>query len=598
MAATTYAVQGVRFEELMQGVDDAVRKIMEDALLFYTDETDTSASGEKAKSDKLRNAYNELVKFLILNKLNDLNNAQKVFLCTGAVGDVVQYEKGGQTQELVLIPKEVYDVLERSVQGSAEDSPFPVFTVLDKFTAIAKGELLALDMSEDRKKALRNSPQDQKRIRDEWRRKADQLKREIQAAANQLEIFLPKLMATFGESAIKNVKVSLEVIRKVAAGWGRGEAATPQEKAVVQALEGKIGDAGLGLVKWAQEVQTQLGPIMENAQNVSDRYQNLQRALAEMEKVGQGGGPVERTGPLFDAETISKIRTDVDTTNSVSVRAADASPLRVAYSASRVLVNKQFLEGEDPLQRLCTRQAVTAALEKITKLHVNVFPKDSDGNYIIPPFCIEPLRNFVDFFDDRFIMAFVSGEQPRKGPFVSFSPVELQVLRACGLYLTKDPIYDYRGEVKRGTFMGDYVGRIEKQTKVKWTGQEKKFSLATTQSMQDTASREDALNDYMDFLFAVANSTAPPPKLSKRKIAVLFKYVLFEDMNKTVAGILKMVAQQEPAEAKEVLNYFTKEKPEVAKQMIASAMKSDPQASKLFSDNPDFAFNRIFGQKR
>jgi len=52
---------------------------------------------------------------------------------------------------------------------------------------------------------------------------------------------------------------------------------------------------------------------------------------------------------------------------------------------------------------------------------------------------VEPLRNFVDFYEDRFVMSFVSGETVRKGPFVTFNPLEVQMLRLCALYLTKDP---------------------------------------------------------------------------------------------------------------------------------------------------------------
>jgi hypothetical protein len=239
---------------------------------------------------------------------------------------------------------------------------------------------------------------------------------------------------------------------------------------------------------------------------------------------------------------------------------------------------------------------VTEALVKITKIHTNVFPKDERNRYIVSPILLEPLRNFVDFFEDRFIMSVVSGESSRKGPFVSFTPVEIQVLRMCALWLTKDPIYDYRGDVKTGTFMGDYVGRIEKSTKVKWTGQDKKFTLAATQSMADAASRDDALVDYVDFVFAMANGTSPNPKLSKRKICVLLRYVMFEKIEKNVAGILRMVVQQEPEEAKNTIMSFAHEKVDVAKDMIKAAMQTDPQTAKMYSDNAEFAIQRVFGR--
>jgi len=34
----------------------------------------------------------------------------------------------------------------------------------------------------------------------------------------------------------------------------------------------------------------------------------------------------------------------------------------------------------------------------------------------------------------------------------------------------------------------------------------------------------------------------------------------------------------------------------VAKDMIKAAMASDPQTAKMFSDNPEFAINRVLGR--
>jgi hypothetical protein len=41
---------------------------------------------------------------------------------------------------------------------------------------------------------------------------------------------------------------------------------------------------------------------------------------------------------------------------------------------------------------------------------------------------------------------------------------------------------------------------------------------------------------------------------------------------------------------------FAKDNVDVAKDLIAAAMKTDVMASKMFSDNPDFAFQRVFGR--
>lgn len=598
MPTATSQIEGVHFNQLMQGVEPEVRKQVEDALYFYVNEEDTSAQGEKTRADKLRSAFNVLYMSLVSSQLNALNGPQTVFLCTGALDEKITMMFDGQPHELPLLPGGLYPALLTAMTAPVDfESEFPVYHTLARFTSIAKGDLLAFDIGEDRKKALRNSPQDIKRARDEWRRKADQMRREIGVAVNQLDIFHPKFMGAINENALKNVKMSLELMKKVSSAWNRGDAATPQEKAIIKAFEGKMGDAGAGMAKWADEVAGQLKALSENAQVVADRWQGVLKAQAEIDKSDNAGGPVvQKNGPLFDADVVANLKRDIDTTISVSVRAAESSPLKVPFSAARILVDKQLQEGENPLERVCTPQNVTEALRKITAIHTNVFPKDEQDRYIMPPIVLEPLRNFVDFFEDRFIMSVVSGEAARKGPFVSFTPVELQVLRMCALWLTKDPIYDYRGDIKTGTFMGDYVGRIEKSTKVKWTGQDKKFTLAATQSMADAASRDDALVDYVDFVFAMANGTSPNPKLSKRKICVLLRYVMFDKIEKNVAGILRMVVQQEPEEAKNTLMYFAKEKVDVAKDMIKAAMESDPQTSKMYSDNAEFAIQKVFGR--
>ena len=78
-------------------------------------------------------------------------------------------------------------------------------------------------------------------------------------------------------------------------------------------------------------------------------------------------------------------------------------------------------------------------------------------------------------------------------------------MKAIGMYLAKDPVYDYRGEINEGTFMGDYTGKIEKTAQVKWTGQDKKMNMVMSAELVDAASRDDAVQDYMDFMFNALN---------------------------------------------------------------------------------------------
>ncbi len=734
MSTATQSVTGTHYEQLMKGVDGEVRGKVEDFIRFFANDADTSALAEKSRSDKLRNAYNALVDYIVSNLLNNLNPEQSTFLCTGAIGDKITVQTEKETKAIELLPTHFYASLLKTFSGrNPETIPAPAYCVVDKFMAIARNELVSFKMGKERERDLRNaSGSDNSYVKNEWKRKMNQLRTEIGISIGQMESNFSRFIGSFNEAAGKNAKSAMEILKKVAAIWGRGENVTEQELAFLKAFEGKTGLAGGGMAKWLDELQAQMGIISEHSRQVEEKYQMVLKCQQEMAKaevmmrtspvdgqkirdewkrkmdqvkgevvlsigqidanspkviaalnastgqsaksametlrtiaviwtkgdtlteqdkgalkasegrmgssaaeltkvvtpimplmgkISENGKQVEEkyqsvvkcqqeianadtglatvapptSGPLFEQVVIAQIRTDIDTTNNVCVRAADTSPMRIPFSAARVLLSKQFPDQGDPMDSLCTPPAVLAALDKILKIHTNLFNRDWEGKHIIPSIMIEPLRNFVDFFEDRFVMSFVSGETVRKGAFVTFNPMEVQMLRLCALYLTKDPIYDYRGEVRTGTFMGDYMGKIEKETKVKWTGQDKKFSLAATQSMQDEASRDDAISDYIDFINAIANNIAPSPKISKRRIAILLRYVLFDKIEKNIAAILKLVTQTDPGEAKTAIMSFAKDNIDVAKDLVRAAVKYDPMASKMFSDNADFAIMRVFG---
>src|SRR5580693_3025916 len=83
MSTATQSVTGTHYEQLMKGVDSEVRDKVEDFIRFFANDADTSALAEKSRSDKLRNAYNALVDYIVSNLLNNLNPEQSTFLCTG-----------------------------------------------------------------------------------------------------------------------------------------------------------------------------------------------------------------------------------------------------------------------------------------------------------------------------------------------------------------------------------------------------------------------------------------------------------------------------------------------------------------------------------
>jgi hypothetical protein len=184
---------------------------------------------------------------------------------------------------------------------------------------------------------------------------------------------------------------------------------------------------------------------------------------------------------------------------------------------------------------------------------------------------IEPVRNYVEWTDQYFVIGFVSGDQPREGVHVSFSSLEMSVLRACGMYAFKDKIFDYRGHRLDGSLMSDYSARLESQTAVKWVGDDKKYKLMTVVQEVDAASRTRAIQDYVEFMVHAANNFPAPLSISKRKLAVLLKYIVVVDLERTIALLLRYVADKEPEEARDVLLWHAGQDRERAFQLMATA---------------------------
>jgi hypothetical protein len=145
-----------------------------------------------------------------------------------------------------------------------------------------------------------------------------------------------------------------------------------------------------------------------------------------------------------------------------------------------------------------------------------------------------------------------------------------------------------------GTFIGDYSGKVEKKTQVKWTGSDKKFSMAVSSEVTDGASRGEAVNDYMQFFFAMANGLTPSQKMSRRKIAILLRYCVFESVEHTIALTLLHVAQSEVEEAKITIMKHARNA-DVARELVTKAFE-DPQVARQLGDR-EFFINKLLGVK-
>ena len=460
--------------------------------------------------------------------------------------------------------------------------------------AIAEGKIPLIDTSGKKKRTVEGKI-DPKKLKAslEWK-KNDSLK----AGANLIRTtgnYVDQI-ADIDMNKLKGLKTNFEIIKKYFDILQKGKKISGEEQRVRKLLEEKIDMISKTLSDFTKIYAEIFSRANEGIVNIKEKIDDIRQKEAELEKVENMVSLEEaKAVDTYETEHLDLIKRDITILNTFIVSAAEKSPNRVPYSGARILLNSQIPDLEKANdQYFCTPENVIKALEKITSIHINAFPKDEDGLYIIPPILIEPIRNYVDFLEDRFVMGFVSGEPAKKGANVSFSPVDIQVMKAIGMYLAKDPIYNYRGEINEGTFMGDYTGKIEKKAQVKWTGEDKKFNLAITSELVDAASREDAVQDYIDFVFNVVNGLGPPPKMSKRKICVLLRYATIYSLENNVKLLLQYVAQSEPLEVRDTIVKYYNRNYDMAKDVVRKIVKEDEQVQRILGNNPEFVIAKIF----
>jgi hypothetical protein len=587
--------EGEAINNIFEGVDPAVREGVMTALEFFGKEK--SENGNKiedvVKVNKLRNAYNSLVTFLINEKMNSLNKYQELFLCSGAIGDVVEINGN----KITLLDTPVYAQLFADFWKKDADSPFAdvVYSVTEKMKAIAEGKIELIDTSGKRRPKKTDDKVDPKKLKAnlEWK-KNDSLK----SAANLIRT-LGSYFDKIGQIdaiKLKNMKLNYDALNTYINILNKGAKITPDEKkmkALLGARTDMMAKVLADFTKLYAEAFTRSQECVDSLKEKVDdvKQKELDIAKASTAVTAEANSAVDS----YTTEHTDLIKRDISIINSFIVSASEKSANRVPYSGARILLNSQVPDITKANEMyFCTPNAVMESLKKLTTIHTNAFPKDEDGNFIIPPILIEPVRNYVDFLEDRFIMGFVTGEPGKKGAKVSFSPIDFQVMKAMGMYLAKDPIYDYRGEINEGTFMGDYTGKVEKTAQVKWTGQDKKMNMVISSELVDAASRDDAVINYMDFVFNCLNGLTPPPKMSKRRINILLRYATIYSIENNVKLLLQYVAQSEPLEVRDTIMKYTNRSADAGREMVKKIVKEDPQVQRALGNNPDMVCAKIF----
>jgi hypothetical protein len=587
--------EGEAIIHIFEGLDPAIKENVMTALEFFGKEK--SENGNKiedvVKVNKLRNAYNTLVAALISEKLNSLNKYQDLFLCTGAIGDTVDINGN----KITLMDPAVYAQLFAEYWNDDPSSMFAgtVFSVTKKMKAIAEGKIELIDTSGKRKSKKAEDKVDPKKLKAslEWK-KNDSLK----AGANlvrTLGSYMDKIQQ-LDQVKLKTLKLNYDGINTYFGILNKGAKLAPEEKKMKDLLAARSDMMAKVLADFTKIYAETFTRSAECVDSLKEKIDDIKQKEIEILKASSAVTAEDNSAvDSFNSEHTDLIKRDISIINSFIVSASEKSSNRVPYSGARILLNSQIPDmARANDSYFCTPKNVMDSLTKILSIHTNAFPKDDDGNFIIPPILIEPIRNYCDFLEDRFIMGFITGEPGKKGAKVSFSPIDFQLMKAIGMYLAKDPIYDYRGEINEGTFMGDYTGKVEKTAQVKWTGQDKKMNMVISSELVDAASRDDAVANYTDFIFNVLNGLTPPPKMSKRRINVLLRYATIYSIENNVRLLLQYVAQSEPLEVRDTILKYTNRSADAGREMVKKIIKEDAGVQRALGNNPDMVCAKIF----
>jgi hypothetical protein len=576
--------------ETLQGIPEDIAALVQEALALLDSEA-TSTRGVEAhltfveKIDRVRYAAMLLVNYLVEHRMGMLNPSQRLFLNTGAITDVYSFkDETGEQHQIQILDPEVYLRLRQvTLEPQTESLPAwsqSVYRYEDQLGAIALGllEPEGLDKKTLLKFRAAHHQDTEQTLSREQAKILNATHQQLVGRAKELFARMESLLNEYKQNITRIPRLD-ESLRKARhynylVGLRGG---TPEEREEAKQILTDPAQRGLSeqLALYADQIIRIMQPMKECSLEIEQNSVRLREVTGKL--LLQAGAQNlrnvrERQDIVFDEESIRLIKNHVYHMSNYAASGARQSPLRIAESTSRVLLDVHTKNSKNPLAECyATVPNVTRAFEKVMQIHSNLFELDASGQPVVPQILIEPVRNYVEWTDQYFVIGFVSGDQPREGVHVSFSSLEMSVLRACGMYAFKDKIFDYRGHRLDGSLMSDYSARLESQTAVKWVGDDKKYKLMTVVQEVDAASRTRAIQDYVEFMVHAANNFPAPLSISKRKLAVLLKYIVVVDLERTIALLLRYVADKEPEEARDVLLWHAGQDRERAFQLMATA---------------------------
>jgi len=586
----------LHFKRLLAGAPQDVAAQFGEALVAVDAQRRGAAVDAPAL---LRRAWFALARHLITSAVNELNPEQASFLLSGAVADSVWVKtaQGGRIEVQLLEPSVYAGVLAAADAAALQSVPAYIMAPHRRIAAVAKRKLLPLGSAHPRKpKELPSGAEpgvDFAAMKAEYEVERNALasaERRLRAARHSLtELLRAEGLAPIFEK--------LHGLGRLAAGMCE-QAADPQSLAAfaVPAAGADHPVAGM-LSSLKQDLDPAFDEALAAQQDLVKHARRLRAMGVSLAQESTAAGTLEAMVAVTPEEALLVAR-DVEAANTMLVQLMQNNPQRTAWSASRVLLREHTPDSTEPLQDCyATPSNLAAAIRKVDALHPNCFPHDAVGAPVLPPIVIEPGVGGVRWLDDRYILCFVCTEPARQGKDLPLTPVEIAVLQVYGHYLARGDIFNYRGERVSGNFMGEYAGEIETKAAVKFTGEKKKMTYVSAATEKDAASREDAVRDYVDFLFYVFNGLPIPKRISPRKISVFLKYCILTSRERTAMLVLRHVAPLDHLLAREILNKLADKTPAIVVRFFENALAADPQIASRYRRDLHRALEEVMGRE-
>jgi len=583
------------FKRLVEGAPGDVMSQLGKALVAIHEQREGAKDVDAPAA--LRTVWLALARWLVREKGANLNPEQRLFLLSGALADkVIVKSMADERVKVNLVDSEVYEALLAELE-----QPAPRFLLepLRRMDALANEELTPLDL---------NRPGRYREPQATERRPADrqQLIAEFAASLQGLEVSKDALNAAIRQFVeviqADRLKLVLAPAKELAELAAKMQELSTDPAALIElSIPAGADHPAISSAEALQrDIDVRLKALAQTERDLLGALRHAKASAVVISRAGEDVGEVPASEQLLvlNPETAKLVEKDVSSVNGVMVQLLNNSPSRTAWSASRVLLNEHTEKyGGEVCECYATPSRLAASIAKIDKLHPNCFPHDKAGNPLLPPVIIEPGVGEVHWYDDRFLLSFVCTEERRRGSKLTLSPVDQAVLQIYGQFLARGDLYDYRGDRVTGNFAADYAGDVESKAKVKFTGADKKMTFVSSTEVKDAAGRDEAVSDYIDFIFNALNGLTIPKRINSRRIGVILRYCTIIDEQTTVNLAMRYVAANDPAVVREIILAYAGRDKNAAVQLIATALESDPQIASRYRKDVAKAVDDIMGRE-